>query len=84
MSTLQMEFMQTIEGLSDDAMRLLLEVVKQIVVPLDHNGETEEILSMQQRKPRKIGSLKGQKLISDGYDIDECNDEIAKMFGVES
>jgi hypothetical protein len=34
-------------------------------------------------KPRKMGSLKGQRLISDGYDIDESNAEIAKMFGVE-
>lgn len=36
MSTLQMEFMETIEGLSDDTMRILLEVVKQVVLPLDH------------------------------------------------
>ena len=36
MSTLQMEFMETIEGLSDDIMRILLEVVKQVVLPLDH------------------------------------------------
>ena len=34
MSTLQMEFMETIEGLSDDTMRILLEVVKQVVLPL--------------------------------------------------
>ena len=31
-----MEFMETIEGLSDDTMRILLEVVKQVVLPLDH------------------------------------------------
>ena len=31
MSTLQMEFMETIEGLSDDTMRMLLEVVRQVV-----------------------------------------------------
>jgi hypothetical protein len=30
-----------------------------------------------------MGSLKGQRLISEGYDIDESNEEIAKMFGVE-
>lgn len=82
MSTLQMEFMETIEGLSDDTMRILLEVVKQVVLPLDHKenvGSSSEYPS----KPRRMGSLKGQRLISEGYDIDECNDEIAKMFGVE-
>lgn len=30
----------------------------------------------------RIGSLKGQNLIDADYDIDECNDEIAEMFGV--
>lgn len=82
MSTLQMEFMKTIEGLSDDTMRMLLEVVKQVVLPLDHK-DIDGSASEQQGKLRRIGSLKGQKLIADGYDIDECNDEIAKMFGVE-
>jgi hypothetical protein len=82
MSTLQAEFMETIEGLSDDTMKILLEVVKQVVLPLEHkenNGNSIDYKS----KPRRMGSLKGQKLISEGYDIDESNEEIAKMFGVE-
>lgn len=82
MSTLQMEFMETIEGLSDDTMRMLLEVVKQVVLPLDHK-ENVGAAPEQQGKLRRMGSLKGQKLISEGYDIDESNDEIAKMFEVE-
>lgn len=81
MSTLQMEFMETIAGLSDDTMRILLEVVKQVVLPLDNKENAGS--SESQSKPRRMGSLKGQKLISEGYDIDESNDEIAKMFGVE-
>ena len=31
---------------------------------------------------RRIGSLEGQDLIAADYDIDECNGEIAEMFGV--
>lgn len=31
---------------------------------------------------RRIGSLEGKDLIDADYDIDECNDEIAEMFGV--
>lgn len=82
MSALQMEFMETIEGLSDDTIRMLLEVVKQVVLPLDHK-ENIGTASEQQGKLRRMGSLKGQKLISEGYDVDESNDEIAKMFGGE-
>jgi hypothetical protein len=82
MSTLQAEFMETIEGLSDDTMRILLEVVKQVVLPLEHK-ENDGISTDCKSKPRRMGSLKGQRLISEGYDIDESNEEIAKMFGVE-
>ncbi len=32
----------------------------------------------------RIGSLEGQNLVDADYDIDECNDEIAEMFGVMS
>lgn len=49
---------------------------------LNHK-ETAGNLSEYQEKPRRIGILKGQSLISEGYDIDESNDEIAKMFGIE-
>lgn len=63
-------------------MRMLLEVVEQVVLPLDHK-EIDGSASEQQRKLCRIGSLKGQRLIAEGHDIDECNDEIAKMFGVE-
>jgi len=27
--------------------------------------------------------MKGQKFIADGHDIDECNDEIARLFEVD-
>lgn len=47
MSTLQMEFMETIEGLSDDTMRMLLEVVKQVVLPLEHKGALEARLNIR-------------------------------------
>ncbi len=34
-------------------------------------------------KKRRLGSMKGQKFIADGHDIDECNDEIARLFEVD-
>ena len=36
-----------------------------------------------QGKKRRLGSMKGQKFIADGHDIDECNDEIARLFEVD-
>ncbi len=30
----------------------------------------------------KLGLFNGMKYIADGHDIDECNDEIAEIFGV--
>lgn len=40
--------------------------------------------SKNKTKPRKLGALKGQKLIADGYHLDDCNDEIAEMFGFDT
>ncbi len=48
-------------------MRILLEVVKQVVLPLDHK-EGIGNSSGHQSKPRRMGSLKGQRLIAEGYD----------------
>jgi hypothetical protein len=59
-------------------MKNSLEVEKQVVLPLE-NRDSADCKS----KPRRIGSLKGQRLTSEGYDIDESNEEVAKMFGVE-
>ncbi|MCM1056237.1 MAG: hypothetical protein NC517_01315 [Firmicutes bacterium] len=35
-----------------------------------------------EQKGIKLGLFNGMKYIADGHDIDECNDEIAEMFGV--
>ncbi|MEZ3447562.1 MAG: hypothetical protein K1W30_20985 [Lachnospiraceae bacterium] len=45
MSTLQNQITQSLEGLSDDSLRFMIE------------------------------SMKGQKFIADGHDIDECNSQ---------
>ncbi len=31
---------------------------------------------------RKIGSMRGHRFVAEGHDIDEYNDEIARLFGV--
>ena len=79
MSTLQKQIVQSIEGLSDDSLEFILDMIQRFVKPAE-NQLTE---NTAQRKKRKLGILKGKKLIADGYDLDECNDEIAEMFGVD-
>ncbi len=79
MSTLQNQVVQSIEGLSDDSLEFILDMIQRFVKP----AENQLIETTAQRKKRKLGILKGKKLIADGYDLDECNSEIAEMFGVD-
>lgn len=79
MSTLQNQVVQSIEGLSDDSLEFILDMIQRFVKP----AENQLMETTAQRKKRKLGILKGKKLIADGYDLDECNNEIAEMFGVD-
>ncbi len=64
MSILQRQ-VQSFNGLSDDNLRFLLEIIQRFMKPSENKEEHV-----------------GQDLIDADYDIDECNDEIAEMFGV--
>ncbi|NBJ93198.1 hypothetical protein [Parablautia muri] len=79
MSTLHNQVVQSIEGLSDDSLEFILDMIQRFVKP----AENQLMEATAQRKKRKLGILKGKKLIADGYDLDECNNEIAEMFGVD-
>lgn len=79
MSTLQKQIVQSIEGLSDDSLKFILDMIQRFVKPAENQLTETAPLG----KKRKLGVLKGKKLIADGYDLDECNDEIAEMFGVD-
>ena len=50
--------------------------------PSEKKEENVNELAMDKKIVRRIGSLEGQDLIDADYDIDECNDEIAEMYGV--
>ena len=79
MSALQNQVVQSLDGLSDDSLEFILDMIQRFLKPAE-NQLTGTII---QKKGRKLGVLKGQTLIADGYDLDECNDEIAEMFGVD-
>lgn len=82
MSTLQNQITQSLEGLSDDSLRFILDMIQRFVMPADSKNMSIHNDAIQ-GKNRRIGSMKGQKFIADGHDIDECNDEIARLFGVD-
>lgn len=83
MSTLQNQITQSLEGLSDDSLKFILDMIQRFVVPSESKPMSINHNDTTRGKKRRLGSMKGQKFIADGHDIDECNDEIANLFGVD-
>lgn len=82
MSILQKQITQSLDGLSEENLSFLLEIIQRFMIPAQ--SKTVDINDdAGQKKVRRLGSMKGQKFIADGHDIDECNAEIAEMFGVD-
>lgn len=75
MSALQEQVVRKINGLSEDNLQFLLEMIDRFMQP-----ETDEKKDIAVAE--RIGIAKGQNLYDDDYDFDEMNPEIAKMFGV--
>ena len=84
MSTLQREVIQSLNGLSDDNLKFILDMIQRFMKPSGAGENTLNGAATDRKGIRRIGSLEGQDLIDADYDIDECNDEIAEMFGVKS
>lgn len=84
MSTLQRQVIQSLDGLSDDNLKFLLDMIQRFMKPAEADEKTLNRVKADRSNIRRIGSLEGQNLIDEDYDIDECNDEIAEMFGVMS
>ncbi len=57
------------------------DMIQRFVLPVDSKSMNYDA-AVKGRK-RRLGSMKGQKFIADGHDIDECNDEIARLFEVD-
>lgn len=81
MSVLQYELMQTTNELSEENIKLLLDIARAFIAPLEQQQTTTGGADLI-RKPRRLGSCKGVKFVADGYDIDDYNDEIEELFGV--
>lgn len=77
MSTLQEQVVQKVNGLSDDNLQFLLDLIERFMQPVSVKGTTVTV-------SKRIGIARGQDLYDDDYDFDEMNPEIAEMFGVLS
>lgn len=75
MSALQEQVVQKINGLSEEDLQFLLEMINRFMQP--EVGRKEDMVIA-----KRIGIARGQNLYDDDYDFDEMNPEIAKMFGV--
>ncbi len=82
MSTLQRQVIQSLNGLSEDNLQFLLDMIQRFMKPKETGRENLRESTVCRDGVRRIGSLEGQDLIDADYDIDDCNDEIAEMFGV--
>ena len=74
MLTLQEKVVQKVNGLSEDNLQFLLEMIERFMQPEPIEKEKTMISS-------RIGIAKGQKLYDDDYDFDEMNPEIERLFG---
>ncbi len=83
MSILQKQVIQSLNGLSDDNLLFLLEMIQRFMKPDTAKESNIGKAETAGSSIRRIGSLEGQDLVDMNYDIDECNEEIAEMFGVQ-
>lgn len=57
MSTLQNQITQSLEGLSDDSLRFILEMIQRFVMPAESKGMYINHDIAIQKKKRRIGSM---------------------------
>ena len=77
MSALQLEVSKSLEGLSEENLKFLLDMINKYMKPESHLKDDITVVSSN----RRIGVLKGKRIFAPGYDFDEDNEEIAKLFG---
>lgn len=82
MSAWETQLLQSVDGMSEVYRQPLLEIIRIFRSTTELESNTAAQKESHKGGKRKLGIAKGKTLIADGYDFDECNDEIAEMFGV--
>ena len=79
--TVQQEAIRMINSMPDDTVGILVEFLKRLMDKEGHSEDHRVAGDMRiQMTRRKLGIADGMYNIPDS--IDDCNDEIARMFGV--
>ena len=73
--TIQQEANILINGMSEDNVRLIVELIKKMTLV-----SVSVPVSSDHPQKRQLGIANGRYIIPDN--IDQCNNEIAEMFGV--
>ena len=74
MLTLKEQVVQKVNGLSEDNLQFILDMINRFM----QSDSTEKKAALVSKR---IGLAKGQNLYEDDYDFDEMNPEIARLFG---
>ena len=80
MSALQSQVIQSLDGLSEDNLRFLLDLIQRFMKPSKSEAVSNNMAD--QTGIRKIGIFEHENLYDKDYAMDEHNEEIAKLFGV--
>ena len=79
--TVQQEAIRMINSMPDETVGILVEFLKRMTASDRHSDDRWAAEDVQMHSPRrKLGIADGMYNIPDS--IDDCNDEIARMFGV--
>ncbi|WP_276951451.1 hypothetical protein [Acetatifactor muris] len=79
MSELQKQVMEIIEEMPEENLKVLVNFMQIFV---QSKSKSLSAAHSVKRASKRIGIAEGEELYAPDYDIDECNGEIAKMFGV--
>jgi len=73
MSILRKQVIQSLNGLSEDNLQFLLDLIQRFMKPTKIEEKNNDKTAIFKDGIRRIGSLEGQDLIYADYDIYECN-----------
>lgn len=79
MSELQKQAIEIIEGMPEENLRVLVNFMQ---IFIQSNNKMLPETHSAKKVSKRIGIAEGEELYAPDYDIDEYNEEIAKLFGV--
>lgn len=81
MSELQKQAMEIIEEMPEENLKVLLKFMQIFIQPQNETFAQTDAHFVK-KASKRIGIAEGEELYAADYDIDEYNEEIAKMFGM--